>query len=111
MIDAPMEPLFEMDLPATPERAEDYESWLDVIRPAFEAAARSGAEFTIYEVAVANNLPEPPDTAHQWGAAACRFRADGLIRHVGFDSAKRGPSHHSSLKKWVGVAGQAGGAA
>lgn len=107
----PMDALFEMELPPGAELAPDFKSWVAEVRWAFERAALSGEVFTTYSVARANDLPEPPDTAHHWGLLTMRLHAEGLIRPVGFDAAKRGPSHASSLKTWEGVTARIGSAA
>ena len=106
-----MDTLFEMARPTAPVRSDDYESWLAVIRPAFVAAAASGRAFTTYEVVVANNLPEPPDTAHQWGSAVAQFHREGLFEEAGFAPSARPKSGSSILKKWVGAGAQSAGAA
>lgn len=106
-----MDALFEMDVPAATERLSDFKSWVAEVRWAFEAAALSSEVFTTYSVAKANELPEPPDTAHHWGLLTMLLHAEGLIRPVGWASAKRGPSHASSLKTWVGVTTRIGSAA
>ncbi|MFC1420812.1 hypothetical protein [Streptacidiphilus cavernicola] len=104
MADAPlMDALFEMGAPLVPVRSEDYESWMSVVRPAFEAAAASGVEFTTHEIATANSLPEPPDPAHHWGRLMTLLHDEGVVRPSGWAHSSRRTSHSSGVRTWVGV--------
>lgn len=93
----------EPDQRATRPRAEDFETWLAAVRPAFERAAATGLPFTSYAVAEAEDLPEPPDTAHHWGRAIGIFRDEGLIVHANWDNSRRSTSHGSGVKTWRGT--------
>ncbi|MFD1274910.1 hypothetical protein ACFQ51_35060 [Streptomyces kaempferi] len=63
----------------------DYPDWVDRIRPAFAAAARTGHRFTTYEIAKNADLPEPTNPRADWGNAVQSFVRDGLIEHVDFE--------------------------
>lgn len=88
---------------AREQRVEDFETWMDQVRPAFERAASTGLPFTSYSVAKAEQLPEPPDTAHHWGRAIGILRDEGLIVHAGWDNSGRASSHSSGVKTWRGT--------
>lgn len=100
------EPLPGMPTPPVPpavQRAEDYEEWLAAVRPAFEKAAASGETFTAYDVAYANQLPDPPDPAHHWGRLLGLLREEGWIRHQGWACSTRPTTHSSGVRTWRGT--------
>lgn len=84
-------------------RAEDYETWLDEVRPAFIAAAATGRTFTTFEVADGSDLPEPPDH-HQWGRLMTLLKEEGYIRTAGWAASPRPTVHHSGVRTWKGTA-------
>src|SRR5690242_5236239 len=84
------------------QRAADYETWITAVRPAFENAAATGQTFTAYEIAHANDLPEPPDH-HQCGRRLNLLRAEGSIRHAGWTSSPPPPTHASGVRTWRGT--------
>ncbi|MGW4670126.1 hypothetical protein [Streptomyces sp. NPDC004324] len=86
-----------------PAPALDYPSWVDRIRPAFTAAARTGRRFTTYEIAKDNDLPEPGNPRADWGNAVQSFVRDGLIEHCGFDRSSRPTGEHSAVSVWRGT--------
>lgn len=86
-----------------PEQALDYHAWVDRIRPAFVAAARSGREFTTYEIAKAAELPEPRCPRADWGNATQLFVREGLIEHVAFDRSRRPTGERSAVGVWRGT--------
>ncbi|MFE1192881.1 hypothetical protein ACFW6E_08780 [Streptomyces olivaceoviridis] len=87
----------------------DYPTWVDLVRPAFVAAAASGRRFTTYEVAADNDLPEPPNPRADWGNFAQSLVRDRLIEHVGFDRSCRPSGEKSAVAVWRGTrAAQAG---
>lgn len=105
---APVQPTLEGHIPpaktpAAVQRAEDYETWLAAVRPAFEAAAATGIPFQAYNVAHAANLPEPPDSAHHWGALLRTLAEDGLITTAGWAQSARPTAHHSGVRTWRGT--------
>lgn len=90
-------------IPAARRRIEDFEAWMAEIRPAFEAAARSGREFTAYAIADAENLPDPRDPQSQWGRAMTIFRGEGLIETANWACSDRPTAHHSGVRTWRGT--------
>jgi hypothetical protein len=95
-----------------PTPAADYHTWVDAIRPAIVAMARTGRRFTVYEAAKEHNLPEPPNPRADWGNATQAFVRDGLLEHCGFDRSLRPTGEHSAVSVWRGTrAAQAGRAA
>ncbi|WP_033307379.1 hypothetical protein RFN58_07080 [Streptomyces iakyrus] len=95
-----------------PAVAADYHSWAATVRPAFVAAARTGQLFTSYEIAKANDLPEPPNPRADWGNLVLSLVRDGVIEHVAFDRSRRPTGERSAVGVWRGTrAAQAGRAA
>ncbi|WP_407563366.1 hypothetical protein [Streptomyces sp. 184] len=91
---------------------DDFDTWLNKIRPAFMAAAVSGRTFTCYEVADENHLPEPPNPRAHWGRAMELLAADGYIRTAGWAASERPTTRHSGVRTWRGTrAAQQGRAA
>lgn len=82
-----------------PEHPDDFEEWVARVRPAFERAARSGRDFAVWHIKVAEQLPNPPDPAHQWGTLAHRLHEEGLIRRAGWTTTRDG----SGVRKWRGT--------
>ncbi|CAL9348818.1 hypothetical protein SUDANB1_00419 [Streptomyces sp. enrichment culture] len=95
-----------------PVAAADYHTWVEQVRPAFVTAARTGQLFTSYEVARANDLPEPPNAKSDWGNLVLSLVRDGVIEHVTFDRSRRPTGERSAVGVWRGTrAAQAGRAA
>ena len=95
-----------------PAAAPDYHTWVDQVRPAFVAAARTGQLFTSYEIARANALPEPPNPRADWGNLVLSLVRDRVIEHVTFDRSRRPTGERSAVGVWRGTrAAQAGRAA
>jgi hypothetical protein len=86
-----------------PEQAADYHTWVDTIRPAFAAAARSGREFTAYEICRDAELPEPPNPRADWGNAVQLFERQQLIERVAFDRSRRPTGERSAVGVWRGT--------
>jgi hypothetical protein len=100
----PLPGMPEPPVPAAVQRAEDYETWIAAVRPAFEAAAVTGQPFTTYDVAYAAQLPEPPDSAHHWGRLMTLLKEEGWIRTAGWANSSRPTTHHSGVRTWKGTA-------
>jgi hypothetical protein len=100
----PLPGMPEPPKPPAVQRAEDYETWLTAVRPAFEKAAATGKTFTAYEIAHDNQLPEPPDSAHHWGRLMTLLREEGWIRHAGWACSPRPTAHASGVRTWRGTA-------
>lgn len=99
-------------VPAAQQRAVDYETWLEAVRPAFEHVASTGRPFTTYDVVDTNKLPEPPDSAHHWGRLMTLLKEEGWIRTHGWTCSNRPTAHHSGVRVWIGTrAARAGRAA
>jgi hypothetical protein len=102
----PVQPTLDGTLPAP---ASDYPTWVDEVRPAFVAAARTGRLFTSYEIAKDNELPEPPNPRADWGNLVLSLVRDRLIEHVTFDRSSRPTGERSAVAVWRGTrAAQAG---
>lgn len=89
--------------PVDAEKSEgvgpDYETWLQQIRPAFAAAARSGREFACWHIKVDKKLPDPPKPKTQWGSAMHHFTAEGLLEPASFTTTRDG----SAVRTWRGT--------
>lgn len=102
----PVQPTLDGTLPA---QAADYHTWCDTVRPAFVAVARTGREFTTYEIAKDAELPEPPNPRADWGNFVQTLVKDQLIEHVAFDRSRRPTGERSAVGVWRGTrAAQAG---
>ncbi|MFF8997100.1 hypothetical protein ACF1GW_30800 [Streptomyces achromogenes] len=103
---APVQPALDGSAPAP---AVDYHSWVDLVRPAFVAAAQTGRRFTTYEVAKDADLPEPTNPRADWGNLTQALVRQGVIEHCGFDRSLRPTGEHSAVSVWRGTrAAQAG---
>jgi hypothetical protein len=100
----PLPGMPEPPVPAAVQRAEDYETWINAVRPAFVRAADSGEPFTISQIAAANKLPDPPNPQAQWGQLPKLLRAEGLIRgYAATGNSVRRTVHSSLVHMWIGV--------
>ena len=97
-----LQPTLDGDMP-TPDSGLSYAEWVDHIRPAFLAAARSGQRFTTYEIAHDAELPEPANPRADWGNAVQQFVREGLLEHCGFDRTARPTGEHSAVSVWRGT--------
>jgi hypothetical protein len=75
---ATVQPALDGSVPAP---ADDFESWLERVRPAFVTAAKSGREFASWHIKVAEKLPEPPNPKAMWGQHPRRQWRKDLARH------------------------------
>ncbi|NUP35963.1 MAG: hypothetical protein HOY76_02805 [Streptomyces sp.] len=89
---------------ATRQRAEDYETWLEQVWPAFIAAAATGRTFTTYEIADTHRLPDPPNPQAHWGRLMTLLKDEGYIRTAGWACSHRPTAHHSGVRTWRGTA-------
>jgi hypothetical protein len=81
------------------ERIEDYETWVDLVRPTFVEVARTGQPFLFWKVAREHELPDPPDRDHDWGRFAASLHKDGITRCDGFGHTR----DKSAVRRWRGT--------
>jgi hypothetical protein len=81
------------------ERIEDYETWVDRVRPTFVDVARTGAPFLCWKVAREHELPDPPDRDHDWGRFMASLHKDGVVRCDGFGHTR----DKSAVRRWRGT--------
>ncbi|WP_431781766.1 hypothetical protein [Streptomyces chumphonensis] len=111
-VTGPVQPALDGTLPPARTRVDDFDEWLDGIRPAFTEVAATGREFTTYEIADTHQLPDPPNPAAHWGLAMSIFRHEGLVERAGWACTGRPTAHHSGVRTWRGTrAAQQGRAA
>ena len=107
---------------AAVERRTGNQGLADTIRNAsdwwFKAAciaatelARTGKEFTSYELTQPPYAIPEPDHRNRWGGLMAHIRAEGLAEPVRWDNSKRGTSKGSGLRVWRGTAKARGGEA
>lgn len=90
--------------PAPPRRrSEDYETWLEEVRPVFVEVAASGRKVTCYQVVDEYGLSEPPDGAHQWGRFMAQLHTDGIFKVAGWACSKRPTANDSGVRQWQGT--------
>lgn len=73
--------------------------------------ARTGRDFTSWELTQPPYALTEPDHPNRWGGLIGHMRAEGLIEPVGWDNSKRGSSKGSGLRVWRGTAKARGEAA
>ena len=66
--------------------------------------ARTGHEFTSYELTQPPYSVPEPDHPNRWGGLVGHMRAEGMIEAVGWDNSKRNTSKGSGLRVWQGTA-------
>jgi len=88
----------------TRQRAEDYETWLEIVWPKFIAAAATGRTFTCYEIADAHQLPDPPNPQAHWGRLMTLLKDEGYVRKVSWATSSRPTTHSSGVRTWKGTA-------
>lgn len=93
---ATVQPALDGSIPAP---ADDYETWVTSVRPAFERAAASGREFATWHIKVDAELLDPPNPKSQWGALMQRFEHEGLIQAASFTTTRDG----SGVRTWRGT--------
>lgn len=82
-----------------PTPAPDFDSWVELVRPAFVAAAKSSAEFASWHIKISEKLPDPPKPQYQWGALMVRLHDEGLIQPASFTTTRDG----SGVRTWRGT--------
>lgn len=93
---AAIQPALDGTMPAP---VDDYESWAERVRPAFERAAATGREFASWHIKVAEKLPEPPNPRSMWGQLLHRLHDEGLIQPASFTTTRDG----SGVRTWRGT--------
>jgi hypothetical protein len=93
----------EAPAPATRRVADDYDAWISEVWPHYIAAAATGRAFTLYEIADANQLPEPPHPRAHWGRLATLLREAGYTRAAGWATSSRPTARHSAVRTWRGT--------
>ncbi len=87
----------------TQRRVDDYETWVELVRPVFLRVAAAGKPFTSWDVADEHDLPEPPNSRSHWGNFISLLREDGLITHYGWTNSHRPGDNKSGVKVWCGT--------
>lgn len=63
---------------------DDYEAWVDTVRPTFVQVAQSRRRHWLtWQIKREYKLPDPPDPAHDWGRFMTHLSADGIVQHDG----------------------------
>lgn len=91
-----VQPALDGSIPAP---TVDFETWVDTVRPAFVAAARTGREFASWHIKVDAKLPEPPNPRSMWGQLMHRLSEEGLLEAVSFTTTRDG----SGVRTWRGT--------
>jgi len=81
------------------QRIEDYETWVEIVRPTYLEVARTGQPFLFWKIAEQYELPDPPDRDHDWGRFAASLHKDGITRTNGFGLTR----DKSSVRRWRGT--------
>jgi hypothetical protein len=76
--------------------------WAGQAMLAVEAIARTGRQFTAYDLVECYGLPEPTSVA-AWGALFRRAKNAGLIRRVGYEQSRRPETKGSAVAVWAGA--------
>lgn len=84
---------------SVPEPSVDFDTWAEMVRPAFVEAARSGREFASWHIKVKAKLPEPPNPKAMWGQLLHRLHDEGLIEPASFTTTRDG----SGVRTWRGT--------
>lgn len=89
---------------AAADRADRvHGDWTDKAYAAFVAYAKSHQQFTTEDVITASpEVPEAPEK-RAWGAIALMAKRRGLVRKVGFDTAKSVHAHRRPVSVWAAV--------
>ncbi|MEV6696283.1 hypothetical protein AB0M68_03845 [Streptomyces sp. NPDC051453] len=86
-------------IPAARRRVEDFETWVEEVRPKFVEIAKTGSPFLCWKVARQHELPDPPDRDHDWGRFMAGLHRDGLVRTDGFGLTR----DKSGVRRWRGT--------
>ena len=101
---SPVQPALDGSVPEprktrAQQRVEDYETWVELVRPTFVEIARTGQPFLFWKVARDHELPDPPDRDHDWGRFAASLHKDGVTRCDGFGHTR----DKSAVRRWRGT--------
>ena len=99
---ATVQPALDGSVPQswTQQRIDDYETWVDLVRPTFVEVASTGRPFLCWKVARDHELPDPPDRDHDWGRFMASLHKDGVVRTDGFGYTR----DKSAIRRWRGTA-------
>lgn len=98
---ASVQPALDGSIPKSrsQKRIEDYETWVELVRPTFVEVARTGQSFLFWKIAQQYELPDPPDRDHDWGRFAASLHKDGVTRTDGFGLTR----DKSGVRRWRGT--------
>ncbi|MFJ7269365.1 hypothetical protein ACIQV3_22435 [Streptomyces sp. NPDC099050] len=80
------------------QRADDYDSWVDAVRPALIKAAKTDKPFLFWHILRDPSLPLAPDPAHDPGRLAASLHRDGITRCAGYGKTL----DRSCVQRWRG---------
>lgn len=83
----------------TRQRAEDYETWVGIVRPVIIDVALSGRTFMFWQIEEEYDLPLAPDQAHDPGRLFATLHRDRILRTAGFGQTR----DRSAVRKWRGT--------
>lgn len=83
----------------TQQRIDDYDTWVELVRPTFVEVAKTGQPFLCWKVAQQHELPDPPDRDHDWGRFMASLHKDGIVRCDGFGLTR----DKSGVRRWRGT--------
>lgn len=83
----------------TQQRIDDYDTWVELVRPTFVEVAQAGTTFLFWKIAEQYDLPDPPDRDHDWGRFAASLHKDGVTRTAGFGLTR----DKSGVRRWQGT--------
>ena len=78
--------------------------WWQCACLAAEEIARTGHEFTSYELTQPPYALAEPDHPNRWGGLMGHMRSEGLVETVGWNNSPRKTSKGSGLRVWRGTA-------
>jgi hypothetical protein len=86
----------------TIRNADDW--WWACACLAVAEIARTGREFTSYQLTQPPYDLAEPDHPNRWGGLMGHMKGRGVVETVGWDNSSRGTSKGSGLRKWRGTA-------
>jgi hypothetical protein len=81
------------------QRADDYETWVEAVRPALIEAAKADKPFLFWQILRDPALPLAPDPAHDPGRLAATLHRDGITRTAGYGKTR----DKSAVQRWRGT--------